>query len=509
MAKAKTPSFVLELELILDQHERKQIKKKLNIGRQIYNACLGEALKRLHKIQNDKEYGILLDSLKTVDQEIDRLERQKTSKEQKAALSQSKQRKKWIRTELKNIEASCGYSEYQLHAWSSGCGHHFKGQLGSTEIQKLATRAFQAVEKLHYHKADQVHFKRNGDLISVENKSNKQGLRWKDGKVIWGDLNMDVRVRKKDDYAQKALEARTKYIRIVPKNIRGKERFYVQFIQEGIPPVKKHTVAGPIDEKVGIDPGTSTMAIVSETTVRLEELAPETGMDEKDLRRIMRAMERSRRASNPDNYKEDGTIKKGPKTWVCSNRYKKLAAKRRELYRKMAVKRKQSHEILANKVVAMGLDVRVETMHYKGLQKRAKQTTRNKKNGRINKKKRFGRSLGNRAPAMFLNILEQKLKYFDQDLKKVDTTALRASQFDHVTGTYTKKELKDRWNQLNGRQVQRDLYSAFLIANTNEELNAVDTMQADQWYDRFLKLHDMEMERIKQSNSKTLKWFIA
>lgn len=110
---------------------------------------------------------------------------------------------------------------------------------------------------------------------------------------------------------------------------------------------------------------------------------------------------------------------------------------------------------------------------------------------------------------MFLNILEQKLKHFDQELKKVDTTALRASQFNHVTGTCTKKELKDRWNLINGKHVQRDLYSAFLIANTNEELNAIDIMQANQWYERFLKLHDLEMERLKQSNSKTIKWFVA
>ena len=50
MAKAKTPSFVLELELFLTPHERKQLKKKLNIGRQIYNACLGEAVTCSHHL---------------------------------------------------------------------------------------------------------------------------------------------------------------------------------------------------------------------------------------------------------------------------------------------------------------------------------------------------------------------------------------------------------------------------------------------------------------------------
>ena len=38
-------------------------------------------------------------------------------------------------------------------------------------------------------------------------------------------------------------------------------------------------------------------------------------------------MDRSRRATNPQNYNPDGTIKKGKKTWKYSNRYKKLKAK--------------------------------------------------------------------------------------------------------------------------------------------------------------------------------------
>ena len=110
---------------------------------------------------------------------------------------------------------------------------------------------------------------------------------------------------------------------------------------------------------------------------------------------------------------------------------------------------------------------------------------------------------------MFLTILDQKLKHFGQELKKVNTTALKASQFNHVTGKCTKKELKDRWNLINGKLVQRDLYSAFLIANTNDDLNAINIEQANQWYERFLQLHNMEVERLKQNSSKTLKWFVA
>lgn len=481
MAKAKTASFVLELELSMNSHEKAILKKKLNIGRQIYNACLGEALKRLHKVQADKEYQLVL-------------------REEKS---------KGRTQRLKEIERFHGYSEYQLHEWAAQCKAHFSNRLGINEVQKLATRAYKAVEKLHYHKADKVVFKGRNELISIENKTNNTGLRWKGGAVIWSELALCVRIKKNDLYAAEALDRRTKYIRIVPKVIRGKERFFVQFVQEGLPPAKPGRQVGASDERVGIDPGTSTMAIVSRLHVELAELAPNIKADEKKLRRIQRAMDRSRRATNPDKFEANGKVKKGTKCWNYSNRYRKLAARRKEWHRKIRVKRKQAHEQLANQVIALGLDVRTEEMQYKGLQKRAKQTTRNKRNGKINKKKRFGKSLGNRAPAMLLSIVDRKLHYYGLSLKKIETRAVKASQFNHVTGRCTKKELGDRWNLIDGRRVQRDLYSAFLIANTNDHLDQVDVNQASQWFGLFLEYHDEEIKRIKQHGSKTLKWFVA
>lgn len=51
-------------------------------------------------------------------------------------------------------------------------------------------------------------------------------------------------------------------------------------------------------------------------------------------------MDRSRRATNPQNYNDNGTIKKGKKTWNYSNHYKKLKAKHAELCRINATNRR-------------------------------------------------------------------------------------------------------------------------------------------------------------------------
>ena len=47
-----------------------------------------------------------------------------------------------------------------------------------------------------------------------------------------------------------------------------------------------------------------------------------------------------------------------------------------------------------------------------------------------------------------------------------------------------------------GTKVQRDLYSAFLIQNVDATLKAVDVNRCNQSYDRFLQLHNQEVQRL-------------
>ena len=68
---------------------------------------------------------------------------------------------------------------------------------------------------------------------------------------------------------------------------------------------------------------------------------------------------------------------------------------------KQADVRKYQHECLANYIISLGNNIFVEQMNFSGLQKRAKNTEKNNK-GKFKRKKRFGKSLANRAPAMLL-----------------------------------------------------------------------------------------------------------
>ena len=153
------------------------------------------------------------------------------------------------------------------------------------------------------------------------------------------------------------------------------------------------------------------------------------------------------------------------------------------------------------KLLAHGNIFYVEDMNYKALQKRSKDTKVNIKTGRIHSKKRFGKSLGRCAPAAFLAVLEQKAKRYNGQVVRVNTFATKASQFDHTDESYTKKKLSERFTKLSdGTVVQRDLYSAFLLAHLNKNLITYNNQSIKKDFPQFLTLHEQTKKRLQSSH---------
>ena len=125
----------------------------------------------------------------------------------------------------------------------------------------------------------------------------------------------------------------------------------------------------------------------------------------------------------------------------------------------------QQHNELANHLLSFGSEHYIGEMRFRTLAKQAKETKFNSK-GKPVRKKRFGKSIFNKAPALFVKTIKRKVLNAGGSFQKVDTFSVKASQFNHLTETYTKKSLGKRWNTMpDGTKVQRDLYSAFLIQN--------------------------------------------
>ncbi|RHW38008.1 hypothetical protein D1B31_14595 [Neobacillus notoginsengisoli] len=139
-------------------------------------------------------------------------------------------------------------------------------------------------------------------------------------------------------------------------------------------------------------------------------------------------------------------------------------------------------------------------MNFKALQKRAKETKVSEKTGKVARKKRFGKTIGHRAPAMFVSILEQKVKSLGGSFKRVNTQTFKASQYCHVRNDFTKKPLSERWHVIDDEtRVQRDLYSAFLLMNAN----SLGTTKAKRdtclkTFPLFKSLHDQEINSVKK-----------
>lgn len=473
-------NFVVEFPLRTLKYQEDILNRRFEIGRQIYNALVNVTQKRYKEMVKTKKYRSLL-SLLTGNKKLD----------------------KEIWKQISNICKQYGMSEYSFHKDVKLMQKHFKENIDSFTAQKIATELWKSYDDFFYGNGKKVYYKRYGELNSLEGKSNTSGIRFKDDTILWNGLEIPVVIDYDNYYEYQAIQSQICYNRIVRKYVRNKYKYYVQIVFKGNPPLKVDIETGEIKHyigngDVGLDIGTRTIAISSQSDVKILELADRIQNIENQKQKLLRKMDRSRRATNPDNYNEDGTIKRqGNKKvrWNKSNHYIKYQNELKELYRKQADIRKYQHECLANYIISLGNKVYVEKMNFAGLQKRAKNTEKNDK-GKFKRKKRFGKSLANKAPSMLLNIINRKLGYYGEKLIEINTLEAKASQFNHFDGTYTKKSLSQRWNDFDGIRIQRDMYSAFLIMNISDDLKSFDIDKCNERFENFYQLHNLEVTRL-------------
>jgi hypothetical protein len=154
MKRAKTPTFLIELPLRADWSQERRLRTHLEAAQCLYHALLSEANKRLHQMRRKPAW--------TEARAIPR------TKKQERVQAFSHLRKKHH------------FSEYELHEYAKGARICWiADHIDSTMAQTLATRAYQAVNRVCVGKARRVRFKSCGrGLDSVEGKRNDVGLRF-------------------------------------------------------------------------------------------------------------------------------------------------------------------------------------------------------------------------------------------------------------------------------------------------------------------------------------------
>lgn len=497
--------YTVELPLSVEVWQANIINKRMEIGRHIYNALLNIVSKRYNEMIKTKIYRKSWEQL-TINGK--RNKNKLTKKEKEQIKSDNKE----LYKQLQLLEQQYKLTKYDIIKEVKGMQHHFKCHIHSRVAQEIAKNVYSSLHSVLQGKGKKFHFKKYGTFNSFQSNESNRAIIFSKDTVLWTGLTLKVKYPhslKSLEYTQRNLFdnlPNLRYCAIVRKCIRGKNKYYVQLTFKSTIP---HTKCKLGEGRVGLDIGTSTLAIVSNTEVNLIELADKVPNYEKEIAKLQRKMDRSRRANNSNKYNEDGTYKKGNKDkWNNSNHYKKYRLQLKELYRKQRVTRRLQHGALCNYILSLGDEFYVEKMNFKGLQRRSKKTEKSA-NGKYKSKKRYGKSLGNRAPSMLLTFINNKLHHFYRELNEIDTQKCKASQFNHITGEYKKKSLGQRWNIINGQFVQRDLYSAFLISNVNSTLDSFNIDLCNHTYDNFLVLHNNKIEELKLQKQITNKSFLS
>lgn len=392
--------------------------------------------------------------------------------------------------------------------------------INSQILQSIAQTAWTAWEKKLNGKGKHINLKKEGEYnsysIGVKQWSNGVsfygiditniatncfGIKMNDVKsgknVKWLNLKFGI----KTDYEKKSMMNEIRQISFTREYIRGKWKHYVIFTLEGKKPNKGRKLGTGC---VGIDIGCSTIAVVSDDVVYMDTIAKNIPNATKELKRLNRKIDRSRRAMNPENYNENGTTKKKSEItgWVTSNRCKKLQDKRKEISRKQAACRKKCHIELANRLLSLGNEFIVENNTYAAMAKRSKETKINVK-GKCMSKKRFGRSIRNHAPATLITLLENKVKGFGGKFARVDIKNA-GSQFDFTDQTFTPHDLPERRITLhNGNTHCRDTIAAFNIKNldyNNEKLKVYNVQTMQEEYPKFCRMEQEEITRLHNSH---------
>jgi putative transposase len=232
MKRTKTPSFICELPLTLASFEERILGVRFEVGRQAYNALLGETLRRLDLMRESRAY---------------QAARQIWDKEERSRA-------------FRAVRADFGFQEYALHRWATiHIAHQWLGEhLDANTIQKLATRAYRAANEYAVGKRGRPRYKGKHQVDSLEGKSNRTGIRFRDEQVFWQGLTLRCQIDHEDPVIAHGLASRIKFVRLIRRKLNGQVYYWAQLICEGLPYRKpQHTLGQGV---IGSTPARASLA---------------------------------------------------------------------------------------------------------------------------------------------------------------------------------------------------------------------------------------------------------
>ena len=502
---------ILRLKTLPYPWQEDKLNNTFLCAEKMQNSLIKHAILCLKELNEDKEYQHLLKRLKEIKEE------RKARKKQNLSCGYIMDvKEEYVTSRLAAIRMEHGLSEYQFHAYVVKMKNEsYNGVFNIHIAQKIASKVWQATSKVMFGDGKKLHFKKRGSVTSFEAKNNETGIIFDKYAltVTVRDMTIPVKLRKNDKYAKEMLTHRICYCRIVREPFDNGYKYFVELVLDGVPPQKHQLGKG----NVGIDPGTSTSATFAENDAFITALGNNMSVTNnkttrdynKIIVKLSKKLERQRRLNNPQNYNEDGTVKKGKLTWNYTNSYYKTLFKLKAAYRRKSAFLKQLHCIDNNRIIESGDRFFTEKMDWKTFGKKSKKTEKSDKTIEVTNKKgetktiqknkrkmNFRRSLNNCSPGLKEANLKQKLKNLGKELEYVNMKTYKASQYNPETREYIRSKLSERHKILWDKLIQRDLLSAFEMQNPNADLKTIDVQKIEEKLDRFFELHDKAIQEI-------------
>ncbi len=322
MGKCSTDTCCLTLPLKLEKWQEDRLAKRFEIARQLYNTLVHAGMKKLETTKRSAEYRENEKQIQALDwnDPKDKAELKKLYKKRDSLLK------------------AAGFTEFGFKSEMQRHYKHFDDNIASNVADHgIAPQVWAAFNKMLFSgDGKKVHYKQRGDICSLRGYSKSKGgsggveIRYKGTYILWKGLKLPLKLSPNNPYETEMLRYRVKYVRLLRRPGKKKDRWYAQLALEGKPVVKRDPATGeathPIGHgDVGLDIGPQTLAYSAPGETGLVELADQVQNIEQEKRRLQRKLDRSRRAMNPSNYAEDGTIRRGVKlTHNKSKRYQKL-----------------------------------------------------------------------------------------------------------------------------------------------------------------------------------------
>ena len=541
--------YILELEIKnLKLNEIYKILNYSNRQRLAYNELLFKLFKARKEYKKNEIYKIIFQKIIFINNLLkNKIPQNKVLKKwQQEYLNYSindlKNIKENLNKELKNLTEKFGLNFGACQKMMNCIYKKYK--LSSVSAWILANNALKAVDTL---KKDNPHFKKRFALLPIQSKIISREILFKlnkNNEIYFKWNNLELKPFIKDEFQQNAINSIIEYLKnpseidekivdyylkynqilninrpcyaiIIPKFIRNRYRIFIQIMIDGKPSAKLNK-NNEIKHQLGVgnvscDIGTQTIAYSIDKEVGLENLA-QRGDDVEvvlnKLELIQQKIDIERRILNPEYFNTDGTIKifekRFRRKWKTSEKLKRLKIKLQNLHRKRTINKKIANNELVNKIRSLGNVVITESKNANRLKTIAKiETTFNEKTGKYNRKRRFGRSIQNRALGYLQMKLQQKFQNTGGIYIEVSNN-YKASQYDHTTDNYIKKKLDDRYYALyDGTMVQRDMYSAFLLQNFKQENQIIiDKEKCKLNFNNFYQLQNKRIYQIQQNKEK-------